>query len=93
MSQRSVHFACCVALAAMAWGSLSARADTLNVIATGAGFALAADGSRESIAEQVGSSGRGRPVAVASAVPDPSGIALLGVGMIGAALIVRRRIS
>ena len=93
MSQRSVHFAFCVALAAIAWGPLQARADTLNVIAKGGGFALVADGSRESIAQRFGPSGRETPVAVASAVPEPSGIALLGVGMIGAALIVRRRIS
>jgi hypothetical protein len=90
MCQRSVCFACFVALAAIASGPLSARADTLNAITMGGGFGLA-DGSRDSIAQQFGPSARETPVA--TAVPEPSGIALLGMGMIGAAVIVRRRIS
>ena len=93
MCQRSVCFACCVVLAAIAWGPLSARADTLNAITMGGDFGLAADGSRGSPAQQFGPSARETPVAAAIEVPEPSGIALLGVGMIGAAVIVRRKIS
>jgi hypothetical protein len=78
MDQRIARFAGCVALAVLAAGLLLVRAD---------GFGLAAGH-----AERVHFDGAGVPVVVAGVAPEPSGVALLGLAMLGVAAIVRRRV-
>ena len=92
MYQRSVGFAFYVALALMVWGPSSAKADTLDSTTLASSFAFAGDSSRHhAIAPQFNPKRTYLPVALAAA-PEPSGIALLGIGMLGAAAIVRRRL-
>jgi len=93
MYQRSVGFAFCVALALMVWGPSSAKADTLDSTTLASSFAFAGDSSRHhAIAPQFNPKRTYLPVALAAAAPEPSGIALLGIGMLGAAALVRRRL-
>jgi hypothetical protein len=92
MYQRSVGFAFYVALALMVWGPSSAKADTLDSTTLASSFALGGESSRHAIAPQFNPKRTYLPVALAAAAPEPSGIALLGIGMLGAAAIVRRRL-
>lgn len=91
MYKRLVRFAGCVALAVVAAGCLSARAESFSGVSVAGGVGVAAGHGRDHIAERVYLGAVGVSVALAGVAPEPSAVALLGLGILGVAAIVRRR--